>query len=82
MAVTVESRGTTWAASRPTRLFSGPYSTRYTPAVWASPDYDTRVGTRFLLLKNEAAAPDGSSSTQIVVVQNWVEELTRLVPTQ
>jgi serine/threonine-protein kinase len=82
MAVTVESRGTNWAASRPTRLFSGSYSTRYNQAVWASPDYDTLDGKRFLMLKNEAEALEGSSSTQIIVVQNWVEELKRLVPTQ
>ena len=80
MAVTVGALGATWAASRPTRLFSGSYSTRYNQAVWASPDYDTHDGTRFLMLKNEAETPEGSGSAQIMVVQNWREELKRLVP--
>ena len=38
---------------------------------------------RFLML--EDVAPDagaGESPTQVVLVQNWFEELTRLVPTE
>jgi len=56
-------------------LFQG----SYTPTTGTFPFYDVSPdGQRFLMLKPaETAAP----GTQIVVVQNWFEELKRLVPT-
>ncbi len=36
-------------------------------------------GQRFLMIKN-AAAEGGEASPQIIIVQNWHEELKRLVP--
>ena len=42
--------------------------------------YDvTRDGNRFLMVKDEAAT---GTAAQIIVVQNWFEELKRLVPTK
>jgi hypothetical protein len=53
---------------------------RNLPNVLGIAEYDTLDGTRFLMLKNEAKAPVASGAAQIVVVQNWIEELKRLVP--
>ena len=57
------------------KVVEGPYITR---GALSSRNYDVSVdGQRFLMVKqpaNQAAAP------QIIVVQNWFEELRRLVP--
>ena len=82
MAVTVQARGTTWAAGTATRLFEGRYATRDGQLSSAGPQYDTLDGQRFLMLKNEASVLTASESAEIVVVQNWFEELKRLVPTR
>jgi hypothetical protein len=37
-------------------------------------------GDRFLMIK-EAGADQGDARPQIIVVQNWTEELKRFVPT-
>jgi hypothetical protein len=37
------------------------------------------VGQRFLVVKSVSSGSDGSDAT-IVVVQNWFEEVKRLVP--
>ena len=63
-------------AGNPRPLFSGPYRVPFTST---SPTWDIAPdGDRFLMLK-DAATPDTSTST--VVVLNWTEELKRLVPT-
>ncbi len=82
MAVTVQTRGPSWAAGPATRLFAGRYATRDGQLTSAAPQYDTLDGQRFLMLKNEASVPAASESAEIVVVQNWFEELKRLVPTR
>jgi hypothetical protein len=41
--------------------------------------YDVAPDGRFLLLKDETP---GLPRDRIVVIQNWFEELTRLVPTE
>jgi hypothetical protein len=44
--------------------------------------YDvSRDGRRFLISKAESAR-QSAASEQIIVVQNWTEELKRLVPVQ
>ncbi len=56
-------------------LFEGPYvsSTEVNDGLFdVSPD-----GQRFLMIPKV-----GSAQGQVVVVQNWVEELTRLVPVE
>ena len=39
-------------------------------------------GQRFLLIKEAGAIGDASAARRIVFVQNWIEELKRLVPTR
>ena len=76
MRVAVEG-GSTFRAGNPTRLFEG----RYLLPVFASArTYDVSPdGRRFLMIKpvgpEQTAAP-----TSIIVLQNWHEELKRLVP--
>ena len=71
--------GPTWAASEPTRLFEGRYG--------ASPNQNGRTydiapdGKRFLMIKASGSADQTAAPTSLVVVQNWREELKRLVPT-
>ena len=49
-----------------------------------SPDfrsYDVAPdGQRFLMIKEGTGTDDDSPAPQIIVVQNWLEELRRLVP--
>ena len=64
-----------FSAGRPHELFEGPYLTTQA----TMPYYDVSAdGQRFLMIKrNEQATP----LTQIVLVQNWFEELKQKVPT-
>ena len=65
-----------FAAGKPRMLFQGPYlnTTILMPYYDVSPD-----GERFLMLKPVEQA--AVALTQIIVVQNWFEELKRRVPT-
>jgi len=78
MRVGVE-RAATWAATPPTQVVKEGYST--TPGSLSGRSYDIAPdGQRFLLIKegaDQAAAPPS-----LVVVQHWLEELKRLVPTR
>ena len=75
MAVGVDHRGATWSTGRPVKVVQGPYATggpRSTRTYDVSPD-----GQRFLMVKQLAShAP----APQIIIVQNWFEELKRHVP--
>jgi tRNA A-37 threonylcarbamoyl transferase component Bud32 len=75
MASRVDARAGAWSASRPTTVVDGPYATE---GVRDRRSYDVSAdGRRFLVIKqprSEATVP------QIVVVQQWLEELKRLVP--
>ena len=65
----------TFAAGIPSPLFEGPYRTLVPPSQepWdISPD-----GERFLMMKEVQRA---AGTGRVIVVHNWVEELTRLVP--
>jgi serine/threonine-protein kinase len=76
MRVPVEARGTVWSAGTPVALFQGRYFTGTQGRAYdVSPD-----GRRFLMIK-EAGADQGDAGPQIIVVQHWLEELKRLVPT-
>jgi hypothetical protein len=72
-------RGTTWTADPPTKLLEGPY-------VWALPGFNQRSydispdGSRFLLLKAVSGPEQTATPPSLIVVQNWHEELKRLVP--
>ena len=75
MAVSVQTRPTLTIAT-PEEVFPVPFSLTGSP----SRNYDvTADGQRFLMLR-EAGDAEGTSAPTIIVVQNWHEELKRLVP--
>jgi serine/threonine-protein kinase len=70
--------GSAFSAGTPTAVVKGAYLSPQTGRMYdVSPD-----GRRFLLIKE--ARPEGESPPppQLIVVQNWTEELKRLVPTR
>jgi len=77
MSVRVE-RQSPFTIGTPAKMLDGSY-------VWSVPTYAGRLydisadGQRFLMLK-QSSSPDRTSAP-ITVVQNWFEELKRLVPT-
>jgi serine/threonine protein kinase len=74
MAVRVNGLGSTWNAGPPAKVLEGPYEME---SVITSRTYDVSPdGQRFLVVKR----PANQVTPQIVVVQNWLEELNRLVP--
>ena len=76
MTVPVEAEDT-FQRGTPRRLFSmAPY---YQGANF---NWDLSAdGQRFLMVKRDVATGEDASSSEIIVVQNWIEELKRLVPT-
>jgi eukaryotic-like serine/threonine-protein kinase len=78
MGVSGEVRGASWSSGGPARLLEGRY---FTGGGSVIRQYDvTADGQRFLMIKDRSANAD--SSPQIIVVQNWLEELKRLVTTK
>ena len=77
MVVSVET-GDTFQRGAARRLFSKePYNLRGLLGNWdISAD-----GQRFQMVKRGGATGEDTQPSQIIVVQNWLEELTRLVPT-
>jgi Tol biopolymer transport system component len=76
MAVPVEPRNAVWRAGSPAKVVEGRYVVRIANS---GRNYDVSPdGQRFLMLKQVGAA----ALPQLIVVQNWVEELKRLVPTK
>ena len=74
MAVEVRPDGT---VSAPTELFSGDYASQG----GGLRQYHVGPDGRFLMLKaSDASTDDDQPLTQVVLVQNWFEELKRLVP--
>ena len=70
------ARGSTWVASAPEKLLGGNYSL----ALSGRP-YDISLdGERFLMTK-VGGGSESTPASSFVVVQNWTEELKRLVPT-
>ena len=76
MRVGVE-RSATWTATMPTKVLGPSY---FSGAGYVGRTYDvSRDGQRFLRIK-EGGGPDQTAvSSQIIVVQHWVEELKHLV---
>jgi len=77
MAVAIGEKGDRLELGTPTLLFEG----RFAVAALSSGDawYDVSPdGRRFLMLKTE----DAPGTTNIIIVQNWINELKRLVPTK
>lgn len=74
MAVPVDARGGIWHAGTPGKVLEGPYLTGGSNS---GRTYDvSKDGRRFLVVRRLADQP----RPQIIVVQNWFEELTALVP--
>jgi serine/threonine-protein kinase len=71
--------GDTWSSAAPVKLFDA--SGFYTGGT-ANPydNYDVAKDGRFLMIKPKGTAGEGAPSTNLIVVQNWFEELKRLVP--
>ena len=78
MSVRVE-RGTTWTAGTPAKLIDGPYYGGTLPNIPRTYDVSPD-GKRFLMIKEAGSLDQTPAPTSIVVVQNWLEELKRLVP--
>jgi serine/threonine-protein kinase len=77
MRVAVD-KGPGWTAGTATKLLEGPY---FTSEGNPGRTYDISPdGKRFLMIK-QAGSEQAVSPPQIIVVQNWHEELKRLVPT-
>ena len=82
MSVRVE-RGATWTAAAPAKLFAGRFfSVDGAGGTGIGRTYDVSPdGRRFLMLKDSATGNSSDvPSARFVVVQNWFEELKRLVP--
>jgi eukaryotic-like serine/threonine-protein kinase len=82
MSVTV-SRGSTWSAAAPTKLFEGPYffgGATVTNA--AGRTYDVSNEGRFIRIKLPAETDQIAPNRSVVIVRNWFDELKRLVPTK
>jgi Tol biopolymer transport system component len=76
MRLAVEG-GTKWTPSAPTLLLEGSFTIGGSPGRTFDISTD---GRRFLMIKEGGTGKD-AAPPQIVVVQNWFEELKRLVPT-
>jgi serine/threonine-protein kinase len=67
--------GDTWAGSTPTKIVNNPYLKP--PDALFGRTYDVSPdGKRFLMIK-----PSTGQTSSFILVQNWLEELKRLVPT-
>jgi eukaryotic-like serine/threonine-protein kinase len=74
MRVGVE-RSPTWVATLPAKLIKEGYAT-----LGSGRSYDiSRDGQRFLMIKPSPGSDQATAPTGIIVVQNWGEELKRLV---
>ncbi|MBI3047422.1 MAG: protein kinase [Acidobacteria bacterium] len=79
LRVPVETADTSLKLGTPTRLLAARY---YTGSAFGPRPYDVSPdGQRFLTMREGAGEDDAPAPPQIVVVQNWGEELKRLVPT-
>ena len=79
MRVGVE-RGPSWAATTPTLLVKEGYVT--IPGNLSGRSYEIAPdGQRFLMIK-EGGPGQTAAPASLIVVQHWLEELKRLVPTK
>ena len=70
--------GSTLEAGTPTKLIDGPQSYGLPGRMYdVSPD-----GRRFLMIKEIAGVDEVPPSARLILVQNWFQELKRLVPTK
>jgi eukaryotic-like serine/threonine-protein kinase len=70
-----------WAATAPTPLVKEGYYT--TSGAYPGRTYDIAPdGQRFLMIKEGGGAGQTAAPASLIVVQHWIEELRRLVPTK
>ena len=79
MTVRIET-APTFRAGRPKVLFAGRYLSMLSRVWWRNYDISPD-GQRFLMIKESGETEQTPAPTQLIVVQNWFEELKRLVPT-
>ena len=80
MRVGVE-RAPSWTATTPTLLVKESYFT--SPGGFLGRTYDISPdGQRVLMIKESGGADQTAAPPQLIVVQHWIEELKRLVPTR
>jgi hypothetical protein len=76
MAVQINTQPT-FTVGKPRVLFEGGYEMN-NQGTRLGPNYDvTADGQRFIMLKS---SPQAAAGTQIIVVENWLEELKQRVP--
>ena len=75
--------GATFERGTPEKVFdASPYLVR-PPGAGPGRMYDVSAdGQRFLMIKETSVADERPPSARIILVQNWFEELKRLVPTK
>ena len=74
-------RAPSWAGTTPTLLVKEGYVT--SPGGSPGRTYDIAPdGQRFLMIKEGVGADQTAAPPSLIVVQHWVEELKRLVPTK
>ena len=80
MSVRIE-RVPSFSAGAVTKLFQGRYFVGGDASKGCTYDV-SRDGQRFLMIKLEGSGSDETvAPANLIVVQNWLEELKRLVPT-
>ncbi len=78
MAVPIETEPTFTQGTVELLFDLGPY---FKPSARANRRIDiSPEGDRFLMLKEGGGSDEPAQTTSIIVVQNWFEELKRLVP--
>ncbi len=77
MKVSIDATETAFSFSSRTPMFNWPYLGTF--GVFIRP-YDVSAEGRFLAIKT--GGTEDASSPRIIVVQNWFEEVQRLVPTE
>ncbi len=78
MTVPLDTRAGTWTAGSPAKIFDGRYFTGAGANLGRTYDVSSD-GQKFLMIKQGGSDQSGPAPT-IIVVQNWGEELKRLVP--
>ena len=77
-AVSVHERDSRLTVGAPKTLLASAYFADAGPA--PGRPYDLSPDGRFLMIKESATNDARATSASITVVQNWLEELNRLVP--
>ena len=73
------ARGPSWVATTPTLVVKEGY---YTNPNWWGLSYDVSLDAQRFLMIKEGGADGTAAPASMIIVQQWVEELKRLVPTK